>query len=69
MKDNGIGIAEADMEIVFQLFKRLHSKDEYPGTGMGLATCKKIVELLGGSIGVKAAEGGGSVFVFTVQKP
>ena len=68
VKDNGIGIEKKYQEDIFQLFKRLHNKSEYSGTGMGLATCKKIVELLGGSIGVRAAEGGGSVFVFTVEK-
>lgn len=68
VKDNGIGIEAQYQEDIFQLFKRLHSKEEYPGTGMGLATCKKIVELLGGSIGVRAADEGGSVFIFTIEK-
>lgn len=68
VKDNGIGIDEVHQEEIFQLFKRLHTKQEYPGTGMGLATCKKIVDLLGGLIWVKTAEGGGSIFIFTVKK-
>ncbi len=66
--DNGIGIDKEHQEEIFQLFKRLHSKKEYPGTGLGLATCKKIVESLGGSIGVKKAAGGGSVFIFSIKK-
>ena len=68
VKDNGIGIDDVNKENIFQLFKRLHSKEEYPGTGMGLATCKKIVELLGGLIMVKTAEGGGSIFIFTIRR-
>jgi len=68
IKDNGIGINEENQEIIFQLFKRLHTKQQYPGTGMGLATCKKIVDMLGGLIWVKSAEGGGSIFSFTIKK-
>jgi signal transduction histidine kinase len=68
VKDNGIGIEVQYQEDVFLLFKRLHSKNEYSGTGMGLATCKKIVGLLGGSIGVRANEEGGSIFIFTIEK-
>jgi len=68
IEDNGIGIDKVNHEAIFQLFKRLHTKKEYPGTGMGLATCKKIVDMLGGLIWVKSAEGGGSIFSFTVEK-
>lgn len=68
VQDNGIGIKEEYQQDIFNLFKRLHTNSEYSGTGLGLATCKKIVEALGGSIGVSAAEGGGSIFVFTIEK-
>lgn len=68
VKDNGIGIEEAKREQIFELFKRLHSKEQYPGTGLGLAICKKIIESLGGSIWVTSAPKGRSIFTFTVKK-
>ena len=64
--DNGIGISEENQPKVFNLFSRLHTKSEYPGTGMGLATCKKIIDLHGGQIWVKSTLGNGSVFHFTL---
>ena len=65
--DNGIGIATEDVEKVFGLFARLHSKDDYPGAGIGLALCKKIVEAHGGQIWIEPAEGGGTVVGFTLR--
>lgn len=64
--DNGIGIDESDHGKIFQLFNRLHSRSEYPGSGIGLATCKRIVEMHGGQIGVQSSLGKGSTFYFTL---
>jgi PAS domain S-box-containing protein len=68
IQDNGIGIAKNDTEKIFTMFKRLHNRDEYEGTGIGLSHCKKIIELHGGNIWVDAALEGGSVFNFTIAK-
>jgi signal transduction histidine kinase len=59
--DNGIGIEEKSLEKVFGMFKRLHSKDVYEGSGIGLAHCKKIVDLHNGSISVNSILGEGTV--------
>ena len=58
--DNGIGIAEAFRERVFDMGKRLHTRDEYPGAGMGLTLCRRIVERHGGTIRIEAGQNGGS---------
>lgn len=67
VRDNGIGIPPEAREKVFEVFRRLHSASEYPGTGIGLAVCRRVVHRHDGTISVDAAPDGGCIFTFTLN--
>ncbi|MDE0404065.1 MAG: ATP-binding protein [Nitrospira sp.] len=69
IRDNGLGIPDDQLVRIFSIFQRLHGQGDYPGTGIGLAICKRIVEKYGGNIRVESERGKGSTFYFTLMSP